>query len=71
MNKPIPGLEIKRKYHETMVKTFYPTEPIETALRKVALYKTGYRTVWDIPLEEYDIFEKHFEDAYKFLLDLN
>ena len=60
--------DITDKYHKEMYDKFGTTGQIESAIRTVAVYKTGVRYIAQIPEEKFEECRKYAEKIYKDIL---
>lgn len=60
--------DISNKYHNKMFEKFGTTGQIETAIRTVAVYKTGVRYIAQIPENKFEECRNYAEKLYKDIL---
>lgn len=62
--------DITNKYHKQMFDKFGTTGQIESAIRTVAVYKTGVRYIAQIPENKFEECRKYAEQIYRDILQV-
>lgn len=60
--------DITNKYHKQIFDKFGTTQQIESAIRTVAVYKTGVRYIAQIPENKFEECRRYAEQIYKDIL---